>query len=204
MGFFSSIFNPVQSVMDVFTGRDAQQDIKAGAQTAADAQTEALDYLKQVEALPQEYRESALQQLGMLYGFSPPEGTPISSGVMGKDAFYESLKQDPFYQNKMQVGEDAIMRQAGQTGGLRSGNVQDALSRYSGDVFEQTYNKQLAGLSGLAGLSSYAPQISQGIAGIGQTQAQGMIAGAQARETAKGQLMGMISGGARAYAGGGI
>ena len=79
--------------------------------------------------------------------------------------------------------EEAIMRHASATGGLRSGNVQEAMYDYNtqlqNQALLQSYNQQLQGLQGLAGLPSYAPQIASGMAGVGQTLGQGVSGAGQ-------------------------
>lgn len=177
----------VKEAFDSLTGQDASRDIKNAANTAATSQTAALDYLKEQEAMPQYYRENALQTLGGLYGFAPPEGS--GTATTGMADFYEQLKNDPLYKQLVQEGESSVLRNASATGGLRSGNVNTNLARVNQDALLKTYNQQVSGLSGLAGLPSYAIPISQGIAGVGQTLAQGQIGSAQAKQSAIGQLL---------------
>jgi hypothetical protein len=82
------------------------------------------------------------------------------------------------------TGEDAIMRNAAMTGGLRSGNVQDQLFSYTSNLENQalneSYNQQLQGLQGLAGLPSNANAIATATGDIGTTLAQGEVAGTNA------------------------
>jgi hypothetical protein len=108
-------------------------------------------------------------------------------------AFIEKAIQSPLYQSLIggrEAGEEAILRNAAATGGLRSGGIQESLYDYNTQLQNkamlESYNQQLGlyqqklgGLSGLAGLPSMAPQIAQGISGIGQTQAQGQMAAYQ-------------------------
>ncbi len=160
--------------------------IERAAELQAESQREALDYLKAREALPQEFREGALSQIGGLYGLGDVSGQEVLA----------SLQASPIYgaiTGQRQAGEEAILRNAAATGGLRSGNVQDALARYSGDLENQALMQSLSGLQGLAALPSNANQIAgaiggigqtlgQGVAGAAQTLAQGQIAGAQAQQ----------------------
>lgn len=183
-------------------------DSKAGERAAAASgqaaalqaqyQQDALEYLKQQEALPSAIREAALPQLAGALGVPGYTGPDIS---VDQAQLVRQAQESPLYSalvGGQAAGEEAILRQAGATGGLRSGNVQAALADYStqlqNQALLQSYDeqrglreaeiqRQLGGLSGLAGLSSYAPQIAQGTAGIGQTLGQGITAGAQARAT---------------------
>jgi hypothetical protein len=148
------------------------QGIMAGTQIQVDAQSEALNYLKEREAMPQQFREGALGQIGGLYGLG---------SVSGEESL-ANLRNTPMYNAIMSqqgAGEDAIMRNQAMTGGLRSGNTQNALARYSGDLQNQALMQSLSGLQGLASLPSNAGQIASGISGIGQTMGSGVMGQAQ-------------------------
>jgi len=166
---------------------------KKAAKIQARSQTEALNYLRETEALPQQFREGALTQLGGLYGLEGGEGD--------QQALIDRAIQSPLYGALMggqQLGEEAIMRNAAMTGGLRSGNVQGAMYDYNTQLQNQallaSYNEQLQGIQGLAGLPSNANQIAAGMAGIGQTQAQGITAGEQFKQQQQQQGMGNLMG----------
>ena len=182
-------------------GKDsAKASIKA-SETQADAQREALDYLKDVDALPRQYREGALGGLADIYWLG-------DAGA--QDKFFAGLSNTPIYNAIMggqQAGEEAILRNQAATGGLRSGNTQEALYDYNtqlqNQAMMQSYQDQVSGLGGLAGLQSYAPQIAAGTAGIGQTLAQGQIAAAQGKQAGNqqgiGNAMGLAQLGMQAY-----
>ena len=194
MGFIGDLFGG--------GGDDAAKSSIKASEIAADAQREALDYLKEREAIPQQYREGALNTLGGLYG--------LEGGTGNQQELIDRSIQSPLYQQLMggrQFGEDAILRNAAATGGLRSGNVQGALYDYNtqlqNNALLQSYNQQLMGLQGLANLPSLAPTIANQISGIGQTLGQGQIAAAQAQQTGSqygmNNLMGLGSLGIDAY-----
>jgi hypothetical protein len=259
-----------------------------GAEIAAQSQREALEYMKQREALPQHMREQALMRLGGVYGipYSSPQqaggqqpataAAPELSQFMqqfahipevrerlglddttapqpsqvgqerfsgfdrgmfrgvggairdqggfggrlravpgivggavqtatgaamaqptgepfGQQDLIQQARTSPLYGAMMggrEAGEEAIMRRAGATGGLRSGNVQEAMYDYNtqlqNQALLQSYNQQLQGLQGLAGLPSYAPQIASGMAGVGQTLGAGITGAGTSR--AQGQV----------------
>lgn len=181
----------------------------AAAQVAANAQREALDYLKEKEELPQQFRESALKGLAGLYGMEGGEGS--------QQELIDQAMQSPMYKAMMggqQAGEEAIMRNAAATGGLRSGNVQHALYDYNTQLKNQamleSYNQQLSGLSNMAQLPSYARDIASGTAAIGQTLgegeaargnilAQGMMGKQAAQQQGMNDLMNLGSTAAMAY-----
>lgn len=219
-----------------------------GAEIAAQTQREALEYMKQREALPQHMREQALMRLGGVYGIpyspspqadaqQPPQVEQerfsgfdrgmfrgVGGAIRGQGGFGGRLRavpgivggavqtatgtamaqptDEPFGQQDLiqqamtsplygammggrEAGEEAIMRQAAATGGLRSGNVQEAMydynTRLQNQALLQSYNEQLQGLRGLAGLPSYAPQIASGMAGIGQTLGAGISGAGETR-----------------------
>lgn len=162
-------------------GGDAGKDSQKAAQVQAQSQREALDYLKQTERLPQAYREGALQGLGSEYGFTTDaSGNIVQDGTSISDRAMSS----PFYTNAVKVGEESVLRNASATGGLRSGNVQDALAQTNQNAYLASYTNQLSGLQGMAQLPSNANNIAASMSGIGQTLAQGIIGGAQSNAAA--------------------
>lgn len=152
---------------------------KRAAATQAGAQMEQLEYLREREAVPQAYREQAIQQLGGLYGLPGVEGAV--PGV-GREAFIAGLREDPFYQEQVRAGEESVLRGAAATGGLRAGGTSAALARVSPEILRGIYQERVGGLTGLAGMPSMAPQITGVMGGIGQTQAAGQLAAAQAQQ----------------------
>ncbi|KZX81456.1 hypothetical protein A3717_37435, partial [Alcanivorax sp. HI0013] len=172
------------SISGAGAGKDASRAATNAAQIQAQSQREALDYLKEREEIPQQFREGALITLGGLYGLEGGEGS--------QQALIDAAKASPLYgaiMGGLDASEDAILRNAGATGGLRSGNVQQALAdnaeQLQNRALLSSYNEQLSGIQGLAGLDSNANQIAQQIAGIGQTIGQGQIAAANARAAAE-------------------
>lgn len=160
------------AVLDTVTGkgaRDAGRAAERGAQLDADAQTDALDYLKERERLPRQYSESALTRLNDIY-----------SGGSGQQKLLEQAKASPLYSTLLGQGEDAVLRNASATGGLRSGSAQSNLADNSQRALLQSYNQQLQGIQGMAGLPSNANNIASMTAGIGRTLGQGQIAKANA------------------------
>lgn len=135
-------------------------DPQAGARAAEKAtgqqlgfQQEALDYIKATEELPLELRDQALTQLAGFYG-------------LGGDGDFMS---SPYYQQALEQSEDAILRQAGATGGLRSGNVQQALASNTQGLMDRF-------LSGIRGFTGAQPTQAPGQLNLmGQTQAAGTI-----------------------------
>lgn len=181
----------VGKLVGSLTGSDkAAQGAREGAQISADAQGRALEYLKETERLPQELREGALGVFGGLYGLGDMAPQDALSKITGSEMYGQVLRS-------RDAGEEAILRNAAATGGLRSGNVNDALARYNIELEQQAFNQGLQGLQGLAQLPSNANNIAATTAGIGNTLAQGQIAAGQAVAAGRGAaLSGAIQGGA--------
>ena len=137
------------------------------------------DFASQVQAQANQYQQSQQQQ---------PVGAQRAQ-PQGKSGFLQGLLEDPFYEMMLERGEEGILRNASATGGLRSGNTQDALYRANQDVLRGLYDEKVSGLQGLARLPSNANSIAQTTAGIGQTLGQGVIGAGQAKQDAYGQLI---------------
>lgn len=188
----------VGKLVGSLTGADkAAQSAQQGAQISADAQNRALDYLKETERLPQALREGALGVFGGLYGLGDMSPQDALSKITGSEMYNQVLRS-------RDAGEEAILRNAAATGGLRSGNVNDALARYSTELEQQAFTQGLQGLQGLAQLPSNANTIANATAGVGETLAQGQIAAGQAQAAGRGLITsGLISGASNYYQGGG-
>ena len=180
-------------INDVFSGgSDAAEAAMKASGVSAGAQESALKYLQQIDQIPQQFRGEAIKRLGGLYG--------LEGGIGSQEELIQRATESPLYQEIMgglDAGEEAILRNAAATGGLRSGNTQYNLADYSTQLQNkallESYNQQLMGLKGLAGLSTgesgIADLISQigltqatGVSGAGKTTAQGITAAAQAEQ----------------------
>lgn len=136
----------------------------------------------------------------------PLEGEVIPADPMsGKRGFVESLRMDPFYKELVGAGEEAVLRGASVTGGLRSGTASENLARVNQEVLRSIYGERVAGLQGLAGLPSYAPQIAGMTGEIGGTMAGGILGAGRARAAGTqgvGQAIQQGIGGLATYYGG--
>lgn len=164
----------------VFGGGDTGAASDAAA-IQAEYQMKALNYLKQQEKLPTAFREGALKDLGSLYGLNYQNDGSVTSD--GK-SIIDRAQESPFYTTAVQRGEDAVLRNASATGGLRSGNAQSALADVNQSALLSAYQDQLSGLQGLSSLPSNANNIANLTAGIGSTLAQGQVASANAANAA--------------------
>jgi len=163
---------------------DAADAATEAARTEANSQTEALNYLKQINALPQKFKEESLYRLGGLVG--------LEGGTGNQQELIDQAIQSPLYQGIMsgkEAGEDAILRSASATGGLRSGNTNynmfDYNVRLQNEALLQSYNQQLMGLQGLAGLPTNENAIATGTAKVGSILGEGMIGSAQIEQDAR-------------------
>lgn len=160
---------------------------REAADVTAGYQREALDYLKDREQLPQQFREGALQQLGGLYGL--PGGDPTAD---------DRIRQNPLFQatlGQLPQQEEAILRNQSATGALRSGGTDMMLADNQRMNTLNAYQNTLGGMQSLANLPSNAGQIAQQTSGIGQTLGQGIIGGAQTQQAQQqagfGNMMGL-------------
>ncbi len=181
------------SILDVLTGRsgrNAQTAIERASELTAQGQTEALDYMREVEALPLELRNQYL-----------PQYADIISGGAGQQQAIETAQASPLYNAIMggqAVGEDAIMRNAAMTGGMRSGNVQGDLTDYgsqlSNNALLESYRQQMQGIQNLAYPTLNTNSIANATAAPNATIGQGIIAGNQARQDSDQALLNNIMG----------
>lgn len=184
MGTWDNIWGAV-------TGSGAADTATSAAGTAASYQQQALNYLQSREAVPLEISSGAMQELGGLYG--------LPGGTGDQGTFINQAKQSPLYQGILAgrgAGEDAIMRQAGMTGGLRSGNVNQALYDYNTQLENKAlmgaYGERLGGLQYLAGMQpGGAANIANAMSGIGGTLAEGQIAAGQAEQQGIANMIGL-------------
>lgn len=197
LGQESAVMQGVEGIKSGFediSGKTAEDAANRASATQASAMLEQLDYLKEINKMPQQYRKQALAEMARR---TQPGGTLSQAERIGL------AKESPIYAEIMgarKAGEEAIMRGAGATGGLRSGNVQEALYDYNvglqNTALTQAYNQQQAEedrrlneLRSLAGLDTGTTQIAQTIGDIGGVRAAGITAGAQARTQGTANLL---------------
>lgn len=165
-----------------FSGEDAARDAQRASTSAANiqaqAQREALAYLQQTEALPQQFRETALRQVAGALG--------MPGGVSGQE-FTQAAESSPLYKaimGEIPSMEEAILRNQSATGALRTGGTELMLANNQRDTRARALGGVLSGIQGMAQLPSNANTIASGMAGIGQTQAMGVQGAEQARQIA--------------------
>lgn len=169
-------------------GRDAARATEKAANISAKAQMAALDYLKKREALPQKFREEAIQQLAGAFGVSGGASAESVTQAIESSPIYGALLGDIGQQ------EEAILRNQSATGALRSSGTEQMLAENQRVNRANAFTGALQGIQGLASVPSNASQIAQGMSNIGMTQAQGVQGAAQARQVAQQQGMNNLLG----------
>jgi hypothetical protein len=188
----------VSSITDAVGLTDSEAGARAvasGTRQQVDAQREALQYMEEREAVPQQFREGALNRLGGFYGL---EG--------GDPGALEAVQSNPLYQatiGQLPQQEEAILRNQSATGALRSGGTDMMLAQNQRNNQLNAYQNVLGGLQGFASLPSNSNNIANSITGIGVTQRQGTIGEAQSlaagQQAAFDQVTGGIKAGAAAF-----
>lgn len=166
----------VGDIFDGITGKTAADASLAAADTSAQFQREALDYLKQTQEPLLEAQQFGLTGLMDFYGGD-------------QQGLIDQVQANPFYQSMISQGEEAVLRNAAATGGLRGGNVQQALAQNSQNVLQGLTNQYLGGFGQLAGFQPNTAGVASMTGGIGSTLAQGQLGAAQARQTGLGNAM---------------
>lgn len=171
------IKDAAQDLWGGISGETAAEASREAAQTQAGYQQQALDYLKEREALPIELRDQALMGLQDLYMGD------------GRADMLESIKQDPIYTAAVQEAEQGALRGASAAGLSRSGAVPAALSRIAPSILQDVYQDKVSGIKGLAGLQGNASEIASGMRGLGSTYAQGLLGAANAEQAGLGNII---------------
>lgn len=169
----------VGDILGDITGANQAADASRDAsELSAQYQREALDYLKTSQAPLLEAQQFGLSGLMDYFGGN-------------QQGLVDSAMQSPFYTSMLEQGEEALLRNAAATGGLRGGNVQSALAANSQNVLNSAINQQLGGLQTLSGFQPNTAGVAQATGNIGNTLAQGITAGAQAQQAGMGQVLGL-------------
>jgi hypothetical protein len=178
----SSVTGFVGDIVGGVTGATAAGEAaERGAATSAEAQQAGLDYLKETEALPQQYRQEGLGALAGIYGLEG--GDPDALARLERSPIYQAIM------SSADIGEESVLTRASQMGMTRSGDVAYDLADYNARLKQQALMGGLEGIRGMAQLPSMAPEIAQGISGVGQTYAQGQIAKGRAAQEGMGMAI---------------
>lgn len=186
--------------------------------TAAKKAGEAQQYATEQGMDEQRRQFDIMQQLMNPYVQAGQQGLSGQQDLLGLNGFNKqqgaigNIENSPFFKSQYQQAENALLQNAAATGGLRGGNMQEALADNRSNMLFNNVNQQLQSLSGVAangqnaaaGLGGQGMQFGQNIA-----QGYGDIGQAQAGyQLAKGQInSGLLNFGLKAgasYLGGGF
>lgn len=111
-------------------------------------------------------------------GVGALESQQALAGLRGPEAQRAAIDQlaaSPEFQAQVEQGERALLQRAAATGGLRGGNVQEALAQFRPAMLSDLINQQYTRLGGFTQLGS---QTASNIAQLGQASAARQGAGA--------------------------
>lgn len=125
-------------------------------------------------------------------------------GLGGQDAqqkAIDAIRNGSEFQALNQEGQNAILQNAAATGGLRGGNTQGALAKFSPALLSELINQQYGRLGGLTslgqnsavGVGNAGIQTGNNIAGLLQSIGNANAAGALAKGQANAGLAGSIA-----------
>lgn len=185
--------------------------------TAAKKASQAQQQASQQGMAEQKRQFDALQQLMKPYVQSGTNALSGQNDLLGLNGFgkqqgaIDNIENSPFFKSQYQQAENALLQNASATGGLRGGNMQEALADNRSNMLFGNVQQQLQNLSGAAanGQSAAAGLGGQGLTfGNNMAQGYGDIGQAQAGyQLAKGQVNSglfntALKGGMMAFGGG--
>lgn len=180
----------VGSVMQADAAEDAA-NIQAGA--AGEGISEQRRQFDSLQALLKPYTEAglpALEQQQAFLGLQGPEAERAAiERISGGERFQELTRQ----------GEEAILSRASATGGLRGGNVQQALAQFRPQVLNQLIEEQYGRLGGMtqlgqrsaAGVGAAGMETGTNIANLLSQQGSALAGGELGQAKAYGQVLNM-------------
>ncbi len=180
----------VGSVMQAGAAEDAA-NIQAGA--AGEGISEQRRQFDSLQALLKPYTEAglpALEQQQAFLGLQGPEAERAAiERISGGERFQELTRQ----------GEEAILSRASATGGLRGGNVQQALAQFRPQVLNQLIEEQYGRLGGMtqlgqrsaAGVGAAGMETGTNIANLLSQQGSALAGGELGQAKAYGQVLNM-------------
>jgi hypothetical protein len=166
-------------------------NIQAGA--AGEGISEQRRQFDSLQALLKPYTEAglpALEQQQAFLGLQGPEAERAAiERISGGERFQEITRQ----------GEEAILSRASATGGLRGGNVQQALAQFRPQVLNQLIEEQYGRLGGMtqlgqrsaAGVGAAGMETGTNIANLLSQQGSALAGGELGQAKAYGQVLNM-------------
>ena len=177
----------LSSAWNSLTGKDAADAALEASAIAATSEGDKLDYLKETNETSQALKDASLNQLGGIAGLEGFEQYGSQADMMDK------AKNSAFYTGQVGASDEAIMRSNNVTGGLRGGGTAVDLANYESDLLNRSYQNELQGIQGLAGLQTNENNIGQSMSNVGSINAQGITAAAQSGQDATNNIMGGLT-----------
>jgi hypothetical protein len=106
------------------------------------------------------------------------------NGPEAQQAALQQLQNSPQFTAQLQAGEDAILRNASATGGLRGGNTQAALGQFAPQLLNQLIEQQLNRLGGFSAAGQQAAG-QQGAFGLNSAGARADLLAQQGQGAAQ-------------------
>lgn len=177
----------IKKGLDSLTGKTAAREASQAQQQAS--QQGMAEQRRQFEVLQQLMNPYVESGRGALTGQNDLLGL---NGFDSQQSAIGNIENSPFFQSQYQQAENALLQNASATGGLRGGNMQEALADNRSNMLFGNVQSQLQNLSGVAsnGQNAAAGLGGQGIA-FGNNMAQGYADIGQAKagyQLAKGQI----------------
>lgn len=177
---------------------------KKAASKASAAQTQAAD-----KGIAEQRRQfDAMQQLmapfvrGGTDAFSQMMAISGAAGPEAQQELIAQLEAGPEFQSLVRSGEEAILQSASATGGLRGGNVQEALAKFRPEVlsslirdkYSQFGNIAQMGQAAAAGQAAQGMNMASNIGNLYGQQGAAQAGAALARGQATANMWGNIAG----------
>lgn len=192
---------------NLISGGAAKKNAQAQAQGYAQGAQTLQDMYQEGQQATQPYREGGEQAFAQAQQLQSPEG---------RAQFLSQYGNSAEGQYNAEQAEQAMLRNASATGGLRTGQANVALGAIQPQLANQAYNQQFQGLQSLYQPGFQASMQTAGLAPqVGQQTGQFQVGGGQAQGSADsamgnawgntlGQFGGLLSyGGQGGFAGGG-
>jgi hypothetical protein len=148
-----------------------------GGQTAANAQTQAAQQqaaaTQAALALQKDIynRNTANEQPWMTAGVNALNSYSNATGINGagpQASWFNNFQNDPYYQNVLKAGTDAVSNSAAAKGTLYGGNTLKAINDYGGNLQMGAYNSRLGQIKDVMGFGQNA---TNALAGVGSNYA---------------------------------
>lgn len=179
----------IKKGFDSLTGKTAAKNASQAQQQASQQGME--EQRRQFDALQKLMQPYVQSGTGALQGQNDLLGL---NGFGKQQGAITNIENSPFFKSQYQQAENALLQNASATGGLRGGNIQEALADNRSNLLFGNVQQQLQNLSGVAsngqsaaaGLGgqglTFGNNIAQGYGDIGQAQGGYQLAKGQVNQ----------------------